>query len=116
MKVNMSKELKKNSLLGHIIISGMTKTLGHTEVGQLANECTTDEGVVLDVVLTVNGKEVDLAHFVEHWQSQVGSLLTAEVARVIDEKFSDIEDLLCDLKARIEPEIDKRMEKWEKQY
>jgi len=44
--------------------------------------------------LTVNGHELDLLTFVEHWQNQVSTMIEEEATKAITKKFRDVDEIL----------------------
>jgi len=111
MKINLNKELKERTLVSNIIFGNMSMAI----VEQLIEEGKTEDGVIGDVRLTVNGREIDLQAFIESWQSQVSESIVSKAKELFDEKFGEIDDLFCDLGDRIKSEIHKRLEEWEKE-
>lgn len=116
MKINMTKEAgNRESLIGHIVLHCMTTALMdqiHTR-----DDFGSSEGIVMDVVLTVDGHELDLKKFVDHWQNQIEDIINKEVKErqkaIFHEKFDKVSDLLTDLEERVEEEIEKRLDDWE---
>jgi len=110
MKINLTERITKdrNDFIMHIILSAMK-----TSVLEELTENRQKEGIVADVCLTVNGKELDLEHFCEHWQFQVDRMIKEEAAELVKNRFSDVENLMYDLEERLKEEIDKRLEDWE---
>jgi hypothetical protein len=77
-----------------------------------------DGDLEMDVVLSVDGLELDVEKFVKHWQSQVERMIIDEAKEMQKEKmgemFIEVEDLLTDFQGRLEEEVDKRLEDWER--
>jgi hypothetical protein len=120
MKIDMSKELHLDTMVGHLILECLTNTLGHGKKFEaFLKDYKEKGGHILDVQLLVNGKEMNLEKFVDHWQSQVHENIRRRAEELFKEKFSDVEilctELMDDLKRRLEPEITKRLEDWEKE-
>jgi len=112
MKINLTRELDRDTLITHIILNNMSQSIAE----RLAKEGKTPDGVVVDVKLTVNGIEIDLKSFVDYWQSQVDSIITSKARELINDKFADLNDMFYDLEERLRPEIDKRLDDWEKEF
>ena len=110
MRINITKDIESDGLVSHIVLNSMSTSLAK----RVVEEGAETDGVYCDVKVTVNGTEIDLMSFVEHWQSQVDSMISAEAARVVTDKFADISDILYDLEGRVKTEIDRRLEDWEK--
>ena len=99
----------KNDFLLHLILNTLTRSIME-EMQKMAQK----EGLVADVCFTVNGHELDLESFCKHWQSHVHEAIKEEAAEIAKGRFSDINDLCYDLEERLQKEIDKRLENWEK--
>jgi len=111
MKINITQELKKHTLLANIVMTCLTETVSKEliEIGE------TKDGIVCDLKLTLNSHELDLQSFIKHWESQVSRMIKEEATEMISEKFNGVNDLLYDLEERLKPEIEKRMEDWERE-
>ena len=113
MKINMSEHIRNRTSISHIVLNVMTDALmehvQHTRV---------EGDLEMDVVLSVDGHELDIEKFVEFWQSQVEGMIEKEAKDMQKEKmgdmFRDVEDLLNDLQGRLDEEVDKRLEDWER--
>ena len=111
MKINVTKELNKKSLLSHIILHKMKDYL----VKHLTENCSIKNiGIVAEIKLTVEGEEIDLQSFVDYWQNQVEEMITKQAKELMRDKFIDIQDLFTDLEGRLKEEINNRLEDWEK--
>jgi len=109
MKINLTDEVKKDTLLSHIILNGITKAT----LESLSR--VKDKGVFADVKLLVNEEEIDLNEFINYWQGQVGKILRESAKEIAEERCSNIFNLLSDLEERLKNEIDQRLEDWEKE-
>lgn len=114
MKVNLTKRIEKDrrdrDLLLHIVLNCLT-----TQMTKELIEGTKLDDIEAEVILTLNGHELDLEKFIEHWQSQVNRMIKEEARELFSEKFWDLQDLFDDLHERLRNEVDKRMEDWEKE-
>ena len=122
MKINMTEHIKnRDSLVTHIILNCMTDTLmNHIQKIKADDDLLdVDNDLMLDVVLSVNDHELSLEKFMKDWQSQVEHYIKTEAKEMIKERigdrFSDVEDLLTDLQGRLDEEVDKRLEDWERE-
>lgn len=113
MKVNLSKELDNKSLLSHIILHKMSQSL----LKHLTKDCRAEgtNEIIAEVKLTVEGEEINLQSFLDYWQSQVEDTIAEQAKEFMKEHFSDMMDLFSDLECRLNDEIDKRLEDWEKE-
>jgi hypothetical protein len=115
MKINMTEHLNEETLISHIVLEGLANSLkGEGELEKFIKPHKMGKDYILDVKITVNDLELDLEHFVNHWQSQVERMIKEEAKELIEEKLYETEGLLSDLNQRIKSEIDKRLEDWEK--
>jgi hypothetical protein len=114
MKINMTEHITDRTLISHIILNCMTDTLM-----KLVKNTRVDGDLMMDVILSINGHELDLEKFMKHWQSQVNHMIKEEAREMQKEKmgdmFMEVEDLLTDLQGRLDEEVDKRLEDWERE-
>jgi hypothetical protein len=115
MKINPVENRHDESLVSQLIIHGMSQSFGSLEMEECYKKLQSDK--VLEVQLLVEGKEVDLKHFCDHWQSQVSRMIQDEAHKMIEARLSlyEVEDSIRDLQKRLQKEIDKRLEDWEKE-
>ena len=111
MKINLTKRITKdrNDFIMHIILSSIKES-----VLKKLDDLRQKDGIIADVCLTINEHEIDLESFCEHWQSQVERMIKEEAVELVKNRFSNIKDLMYDLEERLEKEINKRLEDWEK--
>lgn len=117
MRINLTKEFRNNkNLLGNLILHGITYATTENLPHIIASKHEKGSGDLhADVVITVDGYEINLESFVKHWQSQVSRIIKSEAKELIQAKFFDVNDLLDDLERRVQEEVDKRLEDWEKE-
>jgi len=121
MHINISEEGLKDTLLSHLVIHALVHALPEDLVPTIVDEHeatkgdSKDKGVCADIVITANGHELNLESFVEHWGSQVSEMIKKEAAELVSDKFREVTDLLFDLNERVQVEVDKRLEDWEKE-
>lgn len=88
MKVNFREHLRRESILDHLVLHCL---------GAAANEVAEDPDYVekgeLDIQLLVNGHELPIEKFVEHWQSQVGRMIKEAAEEKIQQKFCEIDEV-----------------------
>ena len=112
MKINLTKEVQNHdSILGHIVLQCMTDALMKHFMDRQSNN------IISDVILTVDGHELDIEKFLKTWQCQIESIVLREAKKMADsvmnEKFNDVSDILEDLNGRLKEEVNKRLEEWE---
>lgn len=116
MRVNLSEHIRKDTMTGHMVLEGLTRTIkSHELIRSYAEKQRTPEGIFMNVRFLVDDIEVDLEDFIKRWQDQVDKSIEEKAKDFVQVKFNDVDDLLQDLKKRIEPEIEKRLEDWEKE-
>lgn len=88
MKVNFRNHLDRGSILDHLVLHCL---------GAAVNEVAEDPDWVkkgeLDIQLLVNGHELPIEKFVDHWQSCVGKMIEEEAKEKIQQKFCEIDEV-----------------------
>ncbi len=115
MKINLTKRIYKDKenrdFLMHIVLNCLTD--------QITKELTKDRikgrDIEVEIILTLNGHELDLEKFMKYWQSRVNRIIKEEAKELINEKFLDLNDLFSDLQEKLRIEVDKRMKDWERE-
>ena len=116
MKINVTEEISKRSLLSHFIlnlprkaIEDMSKSL---KIGDL----------FADVKLIINGHECPVKKVIEGFDNQLDRIYKDGAKKLFDEKFEsiitdklyEVSEVINDLKSRLDEEVTKRLEDWEK--
>lgn len=116
MKVNVTKEIEKETILFDLILEGLTEAIKDQNELQefLSKNWDENKNVILDVKLTINGIEIDVKKFMDLWQDNVIRLVEDKAKSFLSDKFNDIQYKLNDLNERVESEIEQRLEDWEK--
>ena len=70
----------------------------------------------VDVTLTLNGHELDVRRVFQIMHDTYEKQVADKAKQLVKEKFVDLYDMISDLESRIMPEIDSRLEDWEKTY
>ena len=117
MRIEFKKE--RDTLIGDFVLHGLTVaikegTIKDSTIEDVAKEMKSDDGH-LDVAITVNGREIDIHEFCEHWESQIDRMIREKAQEIVEDKFSDINSIFFDLECRIKNEIEKRLEDWERE-
>ena len=87
MKINLTKECDSNSFICGLVCEAFTETTFEA----LNNTFTPGpEGIECDAILSVNGIELDLQKFVDHWQKHVDTLIDERAHEIVRTKFDDI--------------------------
>ena len=73
------------------------------------------EGDKVDVTLTLNGHELDVRYAFQSLFDAFDNAVAQKAKSLVRERFRDVNDLLYDLENRINPEIESRLEEWEKE-
>ena len=85
MRMLKEQIIDNNDLAGHIVLHGLSQ---HEDILN-----TSVEFGYCDVVLTINGKEIDLMSFVKHWESQVDSMIKQEAQDLVAAQVSELHSL-----------------------
>lgn len=101
-----AKELVADDILGHMVIECLTHTSTRLCERVAADKCC-------DVVLTVNGVEMDLAFFVKHWESQVQHMIDRKARALAHGLVNQLQDDFAEMHERIRVAIDKYKFDWE---
>ena len=84
MKITTTEIIDDKSLVGHIILNGIWKHPAVMEAVKRDREA--------EVKLTVNGAEMDIQSFMDHWQSQVERMIREEAIKLVGDKFDDVRE------------------------
>jgi len=101
MKINIQEHIRNRTTTSHLVLECLTDSAMESIMDDYHQK---DDGM-LDVTLLINGKEVPIESFVEHWESQVENILKEMVKEHIKEKFGEVSNLLLDLQERLEQEV-----------
>jgi len=115
MKVNFIKHIHDGDLLSHIVLHGLTKALPRDKFTKFVEKKKENEEQCFDIRILVDDIEIDLEDFVKHWQDQVSKMIRKKAKELMADKCGAIEDLLCDLEERLQEEVKKRLEDWERE-
>lgn len=97
MIIKKEELLEYSSLVGHIILHSAASTPEIIDEIKEAGE--------VDVVLTANGKEMDLKSFIIHWQSQVECMIRSTAIELCNDKFDPIRQAMQEFEHTIRYEI-----------
>jgi hypothetical protein len=113
MKLNLS-DRRADSLIHHIILNGAKQAT----IDRLCAKRVKDKDIIVDIVMTLNGDEVDIEKFCEHWQRDVNRQVRKHAEALVndkfDGKFDDIDEALTELQAKLHKTIKQNIAKWEK--
>ena len=115
MKINFTKEVHEETLISHIVLHGLTKALPDEKFKKFLKGKQKKKDYFFDIKITVDDIEIDLEDFVKHWQDQVDTMITRKAKSLIEDKCTDVGNLLCDLEERLKEEVEKRLDDWEKE-
>ena len=106
MKVNFRNHMKKESLLSHLVLEGLSEVLEKHSSIILTNEYK-DKGT-LEIRLTVNDIEINCEKFCEKWQRQVNEKENYLIAEHLKNKIdlSTVEEVLYEFKEKIDEKIE----------
>lgn len=101
MKVIFDQHLNQQTLLSNIVLNGITQA-----VKEISNSEDYKNRGELDIVLTVNGHEIDIENFVERWQKEVEKSVLQHASEIVsnrvNEKLMDFEDMMNQFLLKIE--------------
>ena len=104
----------RDSLINYMIITGCHKTI--KEVCKAKREDGKTE-----VLMTVNGVEMDVQQFMDRWQDNVDRLVEEKAKELLREKFGDMDDVaeqlamtISDFEKSIGEVIKKQLKTWGK--
>lgn len=98
MKITTTEIVDNKSLIGHIILSGIGTHPSIMESVARDREA--------DVKLTVNGAEIDIQSFMDHWQSQVERMIREEAMKLVEDKFNDVSDKMREFSNALSDSLD----------
>jgi hypothetical protein len=118
MKVNLTKEIGDNTLISHIVLTGMTDAL----MEHLVDKREADEDHIVNFKLTVNDKhEIDIQKFCEEWESQVERMIKEEAKKLVKQNMFDISNKLDDLREtmtsleeQLDDKVDDILKEWKR--
>ena len=84
MKISKDEIIDNGSLLGHMVLHGVAN---FTDVIEAISEKDCAE-----ISMTVNGKEIDIRDFIEHWESQVSGMIKDEAKNLVEEHFETVRE------------------------
>ncbi len=97
MRINREQIVDKNSLVGYMVLHCLSKSWeAIDEVGERGHA---------EVCLTIDGKEVDLQEFVDHWQSQIERMIQEEAKNMVEEKFNKVRDSMFEFTNALEQSL-----------
>jgi hypothetical protein len=88
MKITVDRIIDDECLVGHMILNGIGP------YPDVINAIQRDG--VADVRLSVNGAEIDIESFVNHWQSQVEKMIHEEAVKLVEDKFNEVRDQMTE--------------------
>jgi hypothetical protein len=114
MKINISKLIKddRDQLLTRLIVHAMTFAEGEV-VKEFTDKYRTDDGIILDIKLTANDRELNLNSFVDAWQKNVNDLIKLHAKQLVEEKMTGLIDLIDNIQETVSIESSKIIDDWE---
>ena len=122
MKYDIIKEFNKNTLISHFLLA-----LENDAVKKMSKEFDKrkdkkDRSV--EVKMTVDGHEVNVKKVIDNFDGQFDRMVKEKALKIFNKKFEsiftdkilNIEEVIEDLKSRLDEEVEKRMADWEKEY
>lgn len=94
-----NKEIVSPTIGGHIVLESLTQEANK----EIFNQAVENQEV--DVVLTINGKEVDFKHFTDRWSKCVDDAIDAKAREIVLDKFWNIDEMVEEFKSMIEEKL-----------
>jgi len=86
MKITKAEILDQENLMGHIVLHTLAK------YPNIIHEINKHDSA--EVIMTVNGTEINIGTFIEYWQLQVGSMIMKEAKKLVQDKLTSVSDLI----------------------
>jgi len=119
MKFNLKEEIMRDrnnrSIISSMVLNGLSKAV-QENFNEILDTYKENDGIV-DISLFIEGHAIDVKAFVDSWQSQVRRMIKEEAKNITNElfNFNEIDEMIEDLKDRLQTEINHRLEDWEKE-
>lgn len=99
MKIKVYNIAAKNGLLYHFVLSAITLK-GPDFVKEVS------DAKEVDIVITINGTEVDFEKVLEQWDAQMDRIVLEKAKELMNEKMDGIIDYLNDFQQELDNKID----------
>jgi len=101
MKINKNQLVdSRQEILHHLVVHGLTEALkGDKSFTAWMDEVGWSEKEEIEVKLTVEGKEINIKEFCDHWESQVERMIASKAGELIQNQFSKLSETIMDLEA-----------------
>lgn len=93
MKLTRDEIVDDSSLLSHLVLEALSRYNPILEKVVAKGEC--------EVQLLIDGQEVNIKPFIDHWQSQVGSMIKAAAVDEAKERLEPLDDLVAAIRQAV---------------
>jgi hypothetical protein len=104
MIVDFGPHLERDTLLQHVVVAGLGRAV--KACVEVCESSEYKEGQRLDITLTVNGHELPIEEFCEHWQAQVDEMITARAKELVEERMGAISDTIFEVTQALRERLD----------
>jgi hypothetical protein len=104
MKITREEIVDQNNLLGQIVLNSFINL----------NKKVQDEVVrsgEAEILLTLNGEELDIASFINEWQSQIDRIVNDTAVEILNEKIGDLNNTIYEFSEMLQTKIKEEYEK-----
>lgn len=116
MKINLTQEMNKGSLIGGIVLHNVTYVFSEEfDAGTFTDENRNEDGdTIIDLKLTMNGIDLDLTSYFKRWEDMVEESIKNHAKHMVLNNLSDVDDiineLIDDVRNKIAPIINERID------
>ena len=120
MKINLTEEMSKGSLIGSIVLHNVTYVFSEEfNTGTFTDDNRNENGdTIIDLTLTMNGIDLDLTSYFKRWEDMVEESIKNHAKHMVLNNLSDVDDiineLIDDVKNKIAPIINERIDSLDK--
>lgn len=105
MKINMHTELENESLIGSIVLEGLTSALRDGEFEEFIDKYKTDKGHIFDVKIFVENKELPLKKVIDLWEKDMDRQILEKAENIVRKRFYKAYDILESMESKIQNEL-----------
>lgn len=101
MKVPLDRVCNLDDNMGRVVLRALTQT-----ADDFSKVDEQRKRGYLDVVMTIDGSEVDLEKFVAEWDATIRRYHNEALSKLLDERVSSVTEMLHELKERVQRKLD----------
>ncbi len=111
MDLNLTKALRENTEVSHIVLHCLGKA-GTEILEDLALRRVEGEDQIIDVTLSIDGRECQLAEVVRLWDGYMEKMIADKAKELVEEELRKIEDLHYALEKSFEEAVGDKLREW----